>query len=501
MGRGRAGGIAVLTAFALLPLLAVCGLAIDLALGWLVQARLSQAADAAALAGARAYGQTAAARTTQARDMFWANFGRVDEAPASEGRGYLGATARQPTVSFPSTSLVRVEARAVLPTTIMRLFGKPETVVAAAAEASITIPGMEVALALDITGSMITNDRIGALRRAATDLVNILYGGQEKVENLWVSVVPWVTSVNVGPDKLGWLDPASLAAVSYAPTSWAGCIEARQDGGDITESPPSVQPFKPYFWASTLNRYRRGNTVVQGDNDWSLTRVTESQQQTNTAGAVGPNLGCPPQRILPLTESRSTVLSNIAALDYVFLRGGTISSIGLQAAWFTISPLWRGLWGSPTLPNDYGTSGLRKVIVMMTDGENNWVDYNGAPGASPSYTGQKVDGDYTGYGRLSENRLGIAMPATGNIGNDTNTAIARMRQAISARMSLICEAVKRRGIVLYTITFQVTAEETKSLYRDCASQPSYYFNSPDETALRAAFSSIGGSLSDLRLSR
>ena len=42
-------------------------------------------------------------------------------------------------------------------------------------------------------------------------------------------------------------------------------------------------------------------------------------------------------------------------------RGGTMANLGLQMGWATISPRWRGLWGSATLPQNYAT-------VMKTEG-------------------------------------------------------------------------------------------------------------------------------------
>lgn len=500
--RDRRGAVVVLVAFALLPLLAVCGLAVDLARGWLVQARLSQAVDAAALAGGRAYNAAAAEREAQARAIFWANFGRIDEAPGASGQGYMGATARQPEVSMPAGNLVRVTARAVLPTSLMRLVGQPEMVLVAQAETRITTAGMEVALALDVTGSMATNNNIGALRTAASNFVEILFGARETAPNLWISVVPWTTTVNVGPQHAGWLTPGLLNAVDYLPRSWAGCVEARAENGhDADELPPSSVPFTPFLWRSTLNRYTYRNVVVRGDNDWSALNVTEAQQDSLTNNAVGPNLGCPAAPILPLTAKKSLVLARIAALRATY-RGGTMSNVGLQAAWFTISPLWRGLWGDASLPLDYGSTAIRKVAVLMTDGQNSWYDWpDGAPGRGPTYDNARVDADYTGYGRLSENRLGIVMPGTGNLTNDLNTANSRVSAEILARTQKICTAMKARGVTLYTITFGVNDVTTQDFYKACASSASKYFNSPSQAALQQAFSQIGSELISLRLSQ
>jgi hypothetical protein len=94
----------------------------------------------------------------------------------------------------------------------------------------------------------------------------------------------------------------------------------------------------------------------------------------------------------------------------------------------------------------------------------------------------------TAYGRRRENRLGLP----------SATAAAALAE-INARMSRLCTSIKANGVILYTITFNVTNTATRDLYRTCATQPEYYFNSPDSAALQAAFREIAGQLANLRL--
>ena len=53
--RDRRGGVFMLLGFMLIPLLAMLGLALDSSRAYLAKARLSQAVDAAALAGGRSF--------------------------------------------------------------------------------------------------------------------------------------------------------------------------------------------------------------------------------------------------------------------------------------------------------------------------------------------------------------------------------------------------------------------------------------------------------------
>ncbi len=495
--KSRRGSVGVVGALAAVPLILVVGLAVDATRVWLVRARLQTALDAAALVAAREINVSAG--TANSTALFWSNFGRTSK---TDNTGYLGATATIPKVAKVDANTVTMTSQASVATTFLRLAGVGPVVVHASTTSQRAINGMELSLVLDITGSMATNNNIATLRQAATNLVNILYGSADTQQNLWVAVVPYVASVNLGNQHASWLTAGSLDQTAYQNASWMGCVEARANGNDSTDATPAAAPFTPFLWKSTLGKYFSGTKAVTGDNDWSATHITEAQQSSNGNSTVGPNLSCSATPVLPLTASKATVLASIAGLQATY-RGGTFANLGMQAGWFTLSPKWRGWWGSPTLPLDYNTPFMTKVLVIMTDGTNTWFDWDGgAPGLAPTtYTGQKVDADYTAYGRLSENRIGITMPNTGNITNDLNTANARAKTQIDSRLSALCTTLKKSGITLYTITFGVSDSATQSLWQNCASKAENYFNSPTQAALQGAFQQIGTQLSNLRLAQ
>jgi Flp pilus assembly protein TadG len=488
--RDRRGAVALLVALASLPIAASLALAVDLGLAYVVRSRLITATDAAALAGTRAIASPT--RDAEIRAWFWANYGRADPA---RNTGWLRTEIDGPTITVEdNASQVRVSVSARVPTLFMRLFGQDSLTVGVENVARRAELGMELALVLDTTGSMAGNNAIGALRVAATDLVNILYGNRETVPNLWLAVVPYVASVNLGPERTNWLAAGSLDPNAYLNRAWAGCVEARhQDGHDESEATPMEVPFRPYRWASTTGVY-----PVRGDNSWTPGAITEQNQATlpdNTA--VGPNLGCG-SPVLPLTQARSTVLARIAGLQATF-RGGTMANLGLQAGWFTLSPRWRGLWGDPNLPNIYGHELIQKVVVLMTDGENQWYDWpDAAPGRGPAGWTDDFNADYTAYGRIRENRLGLAGAPRAAWRGGTGTAA----QEINARMLRLCDSMRAQGVIIYTVVFNVAAgSPAQALYQGCATRPEYYFNSPTQAALQASFRAIGEQLANLRLAQ
>lgn len=602
--RNRRGSIAVATALAALPLIAAAGLAIDGARAWLVSSRLQASLDAAALAGARNLNVTRAARDAEIRAMFWANFvaGQPDPLMPDRRIGFLGASTETPVIRDRSddTSLadtaIRISVSAVVPTTFMQIFGIRTVRVSAAAQARRADLGMELALVLDVTGSMGANYRansqnatdfdtaqnIHALRLASQDLINILYGERRFVDGLWVSVVPYTTTVNVGSGRTGqgrfgvnrsqgpnrivnlsllqatttdgrhsW---GQAGAAAYGPAGWDGCIEARftDRSAEEYEAPPGPTGLRPFFYPSTLRfaaipanvndhvnalmRRDAQNRLWPGDNDWipamaviggtnSPFAITEQWRSWRQNNSAGPNVGCPEDEVLPLTADRDVVLQHVSRLRSTN-RGGTMANVGLQVGWWTLSPLWRDVWnlGPPPpgqdtpLPLNYGTLFMRKVVVLMTDGVNEWYDFPGGwPGScsAGANTARRTlpwlattnvpvlqvqacpsnpaapndnDADYTGYGRLRDGRLGTTLP-----GQATTT--------LNTRMLELCTALKDAGITIYTVTFNLTNTNTQNIFRQCASNPDYYFNSPTQADLRAAFQTIGSQLANLRLTQ
>ncbi len=259
----RRGGIAIIGVLSAAAMIAMVGLGVDLTRLMLVKSRLQTAVDAAALAAGRGINPTSGtvddAAKADAKALFWSNFGRAgtNPDPTQKGyTGYLGATATgDPAITSPTNDTVLVQASATVQTTFTRvlvgaLLGSS---VSAQASAKRQALGMELALVLDITGSMgrtfrsdgtlDPNTNINIMRAAATNLVNIVYGSNETVANLYTSVTTFTASVNIGPNNSGWLRSGSLDQSKYGTSGWAGCIEARANGEDQTDT-RAVQRFR-----------------------------------------------------------------------------------------------------------------------------------------------------------------------------------------------------------------------------------------------------------------
>ncbi|MBV9783904.1 MAG: VWA domain-containing protein [Acidisphaera sp.] len=504
----RRASVSVIAALAAVPLILMTGLAVDAARLYLLDQRLQTAVDAATILAAKEMGTSGEVADAQA--LFWGNFGRGYRVQGNSVTytdvGFLNASTAGATVTAIDSAHVQVSAQAALPMTFMMLGGFSTMTVSASATAQKG-GGFELAMVLDVSGSMLDSAGTGqtkeqALQQAADDALDTLYGVNNDTQpNLWVSVVPFQASVSLGAHT-GWLAAGTYSAANYASQGWRGCMEARTNGHDATEDNPATAPFTPYRWASTYDQYSttiNGRTsYLPGDNDWQPGNITNTNPPGGgspyTGLTYGPNLGCPMTSVLPLTASKATVKNAVNSM--VAISGGsTLINLGLQAGWFTLSPLWEGYWGSNTSPLAYNTPDNTKVIILMTDGNNEW-DHQ----SSVAPESQRVDAYYTSYGRASQNRLGVAMPSTGNLANDENTLQPELQAALDNKTLALCTTLKNQGVLIYTIGFQ--ADQTSiNLLQGCATSPADFFNSQDGSDIENAFQQIAAKLSVLRLTQ
>ncbi len=292
----RAGGVAIIMGLMLIPLVGAVGLAVDSARAYSVKMRLQEAIDAAALVGGRNY--TDSDRDQQIENYFLANWKSDFQGtgvPPTIGNGRLIITTDS------KTREVKVSANVTMPTMIIQVLpGAPNSVTISNEGAAVKgDTKLEVAIALDNTTSMVlktdgtipssdSERRLEGMKDAAKNFVNLLYTDDkgnivEKVDNMWVSLIPFTSMVNVGPKNTSFLVPGMINKIQWdfpeakgfgsGHDSWAGCVFERSlysdgvasvsyTGRDLTEDPPSVEKFMPYFVpAKGLEVFRTcGNT-------------------------------------------------------------------------------------------------------------------------------------------------------------------------------------------------------------------------------------------------
>ncbi len=433
--RDRRGVIAIVVALSLVPILLATGAAIDFGRAYAVKARLGYALDAAGLA----VGSSDPNRDDLDqvfRKYFYANF------PSTE----LGTI-----TSLSMTAdggVIDIAASASVETTFLKIINKDRIDVQVSAKIVRETKGLEVVLVMDNTGSMNSGGKLTTLKAAANEMVDILFAGQTVADKLYVGLVPFSGSVNIGaadwPNRDDFINDYS--GLNWGTSQWFGCVMARAYPHDVRDTSVAVGgKWNVLYWADH-------NTF----NDW----IQGGSYNISEPATRGPNKQCP-QEVTPLTNVKANLTPKINGMVAV---GNTHVNIG-------------AIWGLRLISADppftegvpYGTEGWNKAIVILTDGENT---------ASNSV--------YTAYGYLSQGVLGT-----------TNAATAEAR--LDQRLSEICTNMKNVGIIVYTITFQLNTSSTQALYRACATDPNKYYNSPTLETLRDAFRSIGAELSNLRI--
>lgn len=486
--RHEAGNVAIIFALAIVPIMGGVGATVDISRAYIVKSRLNQALDAAGLAVGSLIGYSDAELTQKAQAFFDANY------PASKLGVAADVTVQQ------HDGVVTIEGTAKVQTVMVGIIGVSEIEVAASVEITRESKGLEVVLVLDNTGSMSSNGKLRAMKSAATEMVEILFGDDAYPEKLKVGLVPFAAGVNLGSDFIdtGYMDTAGISSTNgenFKSTtnvwnlykklknrSWEGCVETRPYPYDETDAIPRSDNgdtlWVPWFAPDEPDK---GGTYYNNYLDdgfkWnSNASVNKRQRKVGkyknkyvNSYSKGPSYGCNIPPVTALTNSRRIVEDGI---DDLVADGYTHIPIGLAWGWRLLSPQAPFTQGVPYEDEEY-----TKAIILLTDGEN-------VLGTMNNHNGKR----YTAYGYLPEERLG------------TSSGWQAERE-LDYKTARLCENVKDEGIRIYTITFQLNDRTTQNLMRECATNESLYFNSPSNEQLRLAFQTIAQDLSNLRISK
>ncbi|MCB1531004.1 MAG: hypothetical protein H6853_04390 [Rhodospirillales bacterium] len=465
---GAGGAMALIFGLTVPVVVSAVGVSVDMAQSYLVHERLSRALDAAALAAAAMASNDQTEIEQKVNDFMDINY-PTDEIGATYG-----------IVVEVNGNELYVKAYAQLDTAFMRIFGIDEVDVMAETVVQREIRGLEVVLVLDNTGSMSTNNNIGALKDASENFVNILFERVNDPEDVRIGLVPYSSSVNVGP--YGWgvdldgnnygtpfiTNPASdvytaytssygpyagsnygIAAedLEYDPSAkgqWHGCVLAHDYPADTTDHSGPWEMYR-YDWNGSTSSYYTGNVYK-----WSPYMTYADYYNTY----YGPKYHCPVQPIVPLSSDQDLLVDSI---NNMTADGFTLGNYGMVWGWRVISPEEPFTEGA-----EYDDNEWDKAILMMTDGVNT------------------MNHAYTAYGKTNQHSISP---------DDLNDRFAE-----------VCDAIKEEGIIIYTVTFYSGVdEETKDFYRACATDITKYHDAPSQEDLIEVFEQISRELSNLHI--
>lgn len=524
----RSGSYAILASILSIPLLMTVGLSVDYVNISRVKAEFQQSVDSAALAVAREGDNVTQAQANAiAAKFLQANFSSPHSAPAVtlSGTKVLVSSAAEVPINFGGifgVPTVTINADAGTEIT----YANYE--IALALDTTGSMAGGKIAAMKEAVNGLIDtmaaqNTRAGALKFALvpfSSMVNV--GAQfgpkyDAAGNVTQQPAVWLDSLAKSPIAQNDLDPgvSRFALFKHLNVAWEGCVEDRfANAGkayDIDDTEASASDaetlFVPAFAGDELdgsnypNSYladgpqgmRQGTAVqrmarygavyapsiktlglsgqIAASASWSPVSPDFSNQTYfgKYPVAKGPNFGCDVQPIVPLNTDFSSMKSKVNALQAL---GST--NIVEGAAWG-----WRVL--SSRVPFTEGkpghSAGVRKILVLLTDGTNNLGQISNTLGSS-----------YTSMGYLADGRLGVSSGAASQI---TDLMNAKTLQA--------CEGAKADGVEIYTIRLEEPNVVTGNMLRDCATDVDHYFDVPNRALLDDAFAKIKDRIALIRL--
>ena len=505
-GRARDGAVILLFALCLPLVLGFAGLGFDYVRAALVQQRLQQASDAAALAGAASRGDEAQRRAIAA-NVFAANY----------GRGWLAPDA-VPEVTFGEEGRVTVTARAGFVPTFLTGIGQGRVEMAAAGAAKHKGLDLEIALVVDLTGSMRNSagsgrTRIEALKVSAHRLIDTILASKSSAASFKLAIVPFTTNVNVGTNNSGFVDQ-SVHSLFHLP--WRGCVLERRGADAFSDaySPvaagtdgkwhayvaPPEPDLPPAGQAKSCRNPSNGtmfgyaNAVESGPGDRKITYN-------------GPNYNCTKHPIMALTDDEAAIRAKIDALNWED-NAGTNAGPGISWAMRALSPT------APFSEGTFYSPQTRKVIILMTDGEQKpgsqesncklSQNSNEAYHFPPSYL--RLDGTTLNTYGPGESFSAYGYVMASNPFNSTASSGEARYNEIARRA---CAAAKEQGaaqrapIEIYSVAFSdgiAVGGATEATLKACASNPNtHYFHAITGGELDDTFQEIARNLFKIRL--
>ncbi len=472
-GYEEKGVVIIIFLLVVVPLLLIIAIGIDFSQTLIVKRQLTSAIDSAALALGRL------PDVTEQEDIEAKAEAYIRAHYPEAGIGNLtGFTANRIDTGNGGSQIV-ITATAVVPTTLMQIGGVDNLTVSVSSTVLRQENFLEVVMVLDNSGSMGGGGKLTAMKNAAKDLVNILFAGQAVSDKVKIGLVPFEGGVNVGvPSDTPWLDKDSPAPFNYDPalsyfddlssgatpaesifsvidsmnggiaSNWRGCVRSRISPHDIEDTPADASIPETLF-SAYLNPYLGSS----------------KSNYVNQAPSTQANSNCAVAPIQPLTNDKATI---DAAIDAMTASTTTNITEGVAWGWRVVSPNVPFTEGAP-----YDQQQVIKAIIALTDGE---TFVNGF------------------------SSFGIGNASNPQIGPDVNAGA-------NSKLEQLCTNIKAdkdgvagdTDVVVYTITFGGLSAPTEQRMRDCATDPSKYFNSPTNAELLAAFQSIASSLNQLRV--
>ncbi|WP_299368324.1 Tad domain-containing protein [uncultured Tateyamaria sp.] len=446
--RDEAGTMTIFAVMMLMMMLLVGGIAVDLMRNEMERTRVQGTLDRAVLA---------AADLDQTLD------------PNAVVQDYMAKSGlAQYAVSVdPDTGInyktVTAHTNGTTPTQFMRLMGVPTLPVPVRSAAEERISNVEISMVLDISGSMGRNSKMENLQVAAKTFVDTVIR-DETDDLVSMSLIPYTAQVNAGFPIFDELNVPDLHAFSYCVDFDA--VDFEVTGLDLAKEYEHMQHFE------------------------------EGWNWNNPIG----NPGCPQQDYEEIMAFSQDANNLKARIDQYRARANTSIHLGMKWGVAMLDPSFKPITQALSLQNRidaafanrpaaYNDPETLKTIVLMTDGQN-----VNTTRIQPWY-----------YDSPSERVHWSKYPLYWYLNNYVSNSWSNWRYTkytssqADTMLGNICDAAKAKGIVVWSIGFEVT-DYSAGVMEDCASSPSHFFR-VEGVEISEAFEAIAKQINQLRLTQ
>jgi hypothetical protein len=183
--------------------------------------------------------------------------------------------------------------------------------------------------------------------------------------------------------------------------------------------------------------------------------------------------------LLPLTDvtttaGKNTALSTVSSM-WARDAGGTQVHIGMIWGWRALSPNgpFAANNGHPLSYSTATTTGWKKVVVLMTDGQEEWP----------------ATDNMTGLGQIADGKAGTT--------SSTSTAVTNL----NSRLTAVCDNMATAGFIIYTIGLGNNGATNTQLQNCATTSNGGFFEAATPSNLQTVFNNVAKSLIALRLTQ
>ena len=327
----QSGNVVITFTLAMIPIIGFTGAAVDYSRGSSAKTAMQAATDAAALILSKeAQTLSPADLNTKAKAFFLANLNRSD----------ITNIVVTPTFTQPATGnfTLNLVSTGNIKTTFTSMW-QPSLAIGADSQVQWGMKKLELAMALDNTGSMASSQKMANLKTAAHSLLATLKTAAKKDGDVKVAIIPFDTTVKIGT---GYKDQAWFDVSCSALGNPNGCTSSN---------------WKNYWEGCVRDRTYPYDTQDDAPN-------------TNNAATLFPIYDCGSlATAMPLTYDW-TALNN--RIDQMTPNGNTNVTMGLVWGWHALTQ------NAPYTEAAAPATDLDKVLIILTDGTNteSWKNSN-----------------------------------------------------------------------------------------------------------------------------